>query len=269
MHRLDCKSTPSVASAARASTSRRLGMLLTPDTALDAEIWEWCPEGTIPYLTRLQIPDTAAHIRSIDWVIGSAEVVQSATRSLVGTKSLPGVEPDIVVLNCTSGSFVGGLAGEQLIRRSILSTGAPRALTTSGAVVGALTVLNASRVAVGTPYDEETNRRLKQFLAQAGFELNSIAATPVENLDHTSDDQIRAIAAAAYDNKASAMFISCAALRTRHLVSELSAQYGIPVISSLQATMWAALAQIGVHVIASDHVLNSLPWPKRTSLLAP
>ncbi|WP_390891487.1 maleate cis-trans isomerase family protein [Rhizobium laguerreae] len=245
-------------------------MLLTPDTGLDAEIWEWCPEGVIPYLTRLQIPDTAAdHLPSIDSVIGSAEVVQSATRSLVGTKSLPGVDPDIVLLNCTSASFVGGLAGERLIRRSILSAGAPRALTTSGAVVGALTVLNASRVAVGTPYDEETNVWLKQFLAEAGFELNSIAATPVENLDHTSDDQIRAVAAAAYDKKASAMFISCAALRTRHLVSELSAQYGMPVITSLQATMWAALAHIGERVIASDHVLNSLPWPKRTSLLAP
>ncbi|WP_322884579.1 hypothetical protein U8C35_28070 (plasmid) [Sinorhizobium medicae] len=242
-------------------------MLLTPDTGLDAEIWEWCPKGAIPYITRLQLPDTSDE--DVDLMIGSADVVQSATRSLVGTKILPGIDPDVVVFNCTSGSFVSGLAGERAIRLSILRTGAPRALTTSGAVVGALTVLNALRVAVGTPYDEEANLRLKQFLGEAGFEVDSIPTTPVERLDHTSDDQIRAIAATAYDKKASAMFISCAALRTRHLLSELSALYGIPVISSLQATMWAALAQVGERVIASDHVLNSLPWPKNTSLLAP
>ncbi|MER9670848.1 hypothetical protein [Mesorhizobium sp. M0203] len=248
-------------------TGKRIGMLLVPDTGLDDEIWEWCPQNVTPLITRLQLPEAGSENNlSIDGIIGSDKVVQSATRSFISRTMLPGTDPDIVVLNCTSGSFANGLEGERAIRHSIVSAGAPRALTTSGAVVGALTALQAKRVAVGAPYAAEINQKLREFLTEAGFEVGPIATTAVEDLDSASDDQIHAIAAAAYDKRATAMFISCAALRTRHLLPELTERYGMPVITSLQATMWAALAQVGERVVAPDHILHSLPWPETVSL---
>ncbi|WP_139015822.1 maleate cis-trans isomerase family protein [Ensifer aridi] len=256
------------ATRSEATIGKRIGMLLVPDTGLDAEIWEWCPQTVTPIITRLQVPDNCAEeFAAVDEVIGSSDVVEPATRSLFGNRMLGGTNPDIVVLNCTSASFVRGLEGEASIRTSMLRAGAPRALTTSGAVVGALTALNARKVAVGTPYDAETNQALAKFLLEAGFEVGSIPTTEIQHLDHASDNQIRAIAAAAYDKHASAMFISCAALRTRHLIQELNARYQVPVITSLQATMWAALAQVNERVAASDHVLHSLQWPGSAPLL--
>ncbi|WP_202362418.1 maleate cis-trans isomerase family protein [Mesorhizobium sp. 131-3-5] len=250
-------------------SSKRIGMLVVPDAAPDAEIWKWCPQNVTPIITRLQIPETSAErYGSIDGAIGSAEVIQPATRTFISSATLPATDPDIVVLNCTSGSFSGGLEGERAIRRSILGSGASRALTTSGAVVGALTALRAGRVAVGTPYHAEANQALREFLTQAGFEVLPIPTTQIEDLDRASDDQVRSIAAAAHDKHATAMLISCTALPTRHLIPELNARYGMPVITALQATMWAALAQIDEQVAAPDHTLHSLGWPESVPLLA-
>ncbi|RMC62469.1 hypothetical protein [Sinorhizobium meliloti] len=250
------------------STGKRIGMLLVPDTGLDSEIWEWCPQAVTPLITRLQIPDTGHdEYDSVDQVIGSRKVVQSATRSFLSSRMLHGTDPDIVVLNCTSASFSYGLEGERSIRQSILDAGARRALTASGAVIGALTALEAKKIAVGTPYDTRTNDALKKFLTEAGFEVASIPTTEIDDLDNTSDDQIRAIADAAYDKHATAMFISCAGLRTRHLLPALNAKYKLPVLTSLQATMWAALVQIDERVTGPANVLYSLQWPEAVPLL--
>ncbi|MER9884004.1 hypothetical protein [Mesorhizobium sp. M0118] len=249
-------------------TRKRIGMLVVPDTAPDAEIWEWCPQHVSPLITRLQIPeDGLERYASTDQLIGSDEVIQPATRSFFRSAIFPGTDPDIVILNCTSASFAGGLEGERTIRLSILGAGARRALTPSGAVVGALKAVHAETVAVGTPYGEEPNKALEEFLTQAGFEVLPIPTTQVKDLDRASEAQVRSIAAAAYDKRAAAMFISCTALPTRHLLPELNARYGIPVISALQATMWAALAQIGERVVAPDHILHLRPWPENVPLL--
>lgn len=248
----------------------RVGMLVTPDTGLDAEMWQWCPDRVVPFITRLQIPFTGTEDPlTIDKLFASRDTVQPAVRSLISCPNLPSIDPDIVVFNCTAASHREGLKGEAALRSSMLNAGARRALTASGAVIGALTALGAHKIAVGTPYKYGQNLLLQQFLAEAGFEVPPIPTTTIEPLDDATDDQIRAIAAQVYRRGASVMFISCISLRLRHLLSELSAEYGIPVIGSLQATMWAALAQIGERVEAPDHPLHSLPWPEQLPLLEP
>jgi maleate isomerase len=251
-----------------APTPRRVGMLITPDTGLDAEVWEYCPADVVPFVSRLQIPFTGREgPLEIDELFAARETVKPAVGALVSLPNLPSVDPDIVVFNCTAASAQHGLAGEAALRRTMLEAGARRALTTSGAVVAALTALGATRIAVGTPYTAEQNRLMERFLTEAGFEFAPIPTTTVPHLDGASDRQIREIAAAAYREDASVLFVSCAALRTRHLVADLSREYGIPVIASLQATMWAALAQIGARLDAPEHALHALPWPERLPLL--
>lgn len=195
--------------------TRRIGMLLTPDTGLDAEVWEWCPANVVPFITRLQIPFTGNEdTKTIDKLFAGREAVQPAVRSLLSYPNLPSIDPDVVVFNCTLASCQNGLEGEAVLRRSMLEAGARRALTTSGAVIGALTALCADKVAVGTPYTAEQNILMHNFFNEAGFEVPAIATTTIEHLDGASDEQIRAIAASAYRSDASVMFISCAALLT-------------------------------------------------------
>jgi maleate isomerase len=84
----------------------------------------------------------------------------------------------VIAYACTSGSFVGGVEGEQRLREAMLRAGAQAAVTTSGALVEALRALDVRRVAVGTPYVEAIGRRLVPFLERAGFEPVSCRRPP-------------------------------------------------------------------------------------------
>jgi len=66
---------------------------------------------------------------------------------------------------CTSGSFIGGLAGEAALVTAMTEAGAPAAVTTSGALVAALRHLDVRRIATVTPYAADLTVGLSSFLA--------------------------------------------------------------------------------------------------------
>ena len=72
---------------------------------------------------------------------------------------LRAVAPLVMAYACTSGSFVGGLAGERALVSAMLDAGAPAAVTTSGALLEALRHLELTRIAVATPYDADLTAR--------------------------------------------------------------------------------------------------------------
>lgn len=53
------------------------------------------------------------------------------------------------------------------------------------------------------------------------------------------------LAARAHRPDADVLFLSCTALETIGLIEGLERRYGIPVLTSTQVTMWAALRSIG------------------------
>jgi maleate isomerase len=177
-------------------------------------------------------------------------VVQAATRTLVD------IEPEVIAFVCTSSSFHFGYDAESAIRETMVAAGAKRAITASGAVVAAMRALGVRRVAVGAPYAAVIGERLRVFLTEAGLDVASLESAPPGRLDLVSDAQIEAIAEAAYRPGVDALFLSCAALETRHLLLPLAARYGVPVVSSTQATMWAALGAVGLAPSGPDHPLH-------------
>jgi maleate isomerase len=228
-------------------------MLLTPDNAIDPELWEWCPPGVSLHITRLMAPGLE-RMQPTDFnaVVRRDDVVQEATRALVL------IEPEVIGFTCTSGSFLEGFAAEAEIRESMLKAGARRAVTTSGAVVEALRAIGARKVAVGTPYEDWLGERLGVFLTEAGFEIPSLVSHRPSKLDETSDEHVIELAEAAFRPGIDCLFISCAALRTRHLLGPLSERLGVPVLSSTQAMMWATLREAGIEVGGGEHALRGL-----------
>jgi arylmalonate decarboxylase len=155
-----------------------------------------------------------------------------------------------VALMGTSLSFYRGSDwNEQLIEIMRRATGLPTTTMSTG-VVEALRRLGARRLAVGTAYVDEVNRRLERFLADRGFEVASLEALHIEQVDDiwsvTPDDLIalgnRASAAAL---NADALFISCGGLRTLDVTVPLERRCGLPVVSSATAGVWAAMRLIG------------------------
>ena len=78
-------------------------------------------------------------------LVSEHETLRDAVRALSAS------EPEVVAYACTSGSFVGGLAGERAMCEAMTAAGEVPSLTTSGALLEALDELGAGRIALVTP----------------------------------------------------------------------------------------------------------------------
>jgi maleate isomerase len=122
-------------------------------------------------------------------------------------------------------------------------------MTTSGALVEALTALAIRRIAVATPYDAATTTRLIEFLEEAGFGTMSCAFLGLKSdIFRVDPSTVYRLVSAADCGDAEAIFISCTNLRTREVIGALEHELGKVVLSANQVTIWAALKAAGVKV---------------------
>lgn len=225
------------------SAQRHLGIVAPFDLALDRELWRWTPDDISLHLART--PYYPLHV-GVEFAatVSNVDDVREATRILTP------LESEVVAYACTSGSFVGGLAGEELIRAAMLDGGAPRAITASGALLEALAEVGASRVAIATPYVSDVTDHLVEFLAEAGIETVARTDLRLEGRIWTvSYARTQELIIAADRIEAEAIFISCTNLATYDLIARAEEALGKPVLSANQVTMWAALAAIGREAI--------------------
>ena len=78
-------------------------------------------------------------------LVSEHETLDDAVRALTA------VAPEVVAYACTSGSFVGGIAGERAMCAAMTRAGEVPSVTTSGALLEALAELGARRIALVTP----------------------------------------------------------------------------------------------------------------------
>ena len=226
-----------------------IGVIVPYDFALDRELWRWCPLGATLHLTRtphLPLPVSMAQARAV----GAPGAVVQATHDLSA------VLPGVVAYACTSGSFVAGAPGERALRETVVEAGAPAAVTTSGAAVGALRALGVDRVSVVTPYDEDVTVSLGRFLTAAGIEVVSTGHLGLSGEIWTVPEEVTAdLVRRTVSPDAGAVFVSCTNLRTYDLLADLGAELGIPVLSANQVTLWLALAVLGRQAVGPGQPL--------------
>jgi maleate isomerase len=215
-----------------------IGVIVPYDMALDRELWRWAPDDVTLLFTRTPYAGLPVTVEMAAAVSDSA-VVRSCTRDLST------VSPAAYAYGCTSGSFVGGLAGERALVAAMQAAGAPRAVTASGALLAALSQLNATRVAIATPYDVEVTDRLASFLGEAGVTVVSSAHLGL-HADIWTIPYVRTgeLIQKADHPDAEAVVVSCTNLPTYDLIAPLEDRLGKPIITANQATMWAALRSI-------------------------
>src|SRR3954463_12647393 len=115
------------------------------DLALDRELWRWVPDDVSLHITRMPYAPLAV-TTEMAVHISDPELVA------IGVTDTLAVSPLVAAYACTSGSFVGGLAGEAALVTAMIDAGAPAAVTTSGALLAALRHLDLTRIATITPY---------------------------------------------------------------------------------------------------------------------
>jgi maleate isomerase len=221
------------------------------DLALDRELWRWVPDDVSLYITRT--PYVAEPVS-----IELAEAVSDVTAVSQGTRNVLAADPLVVAYACTSGSFVHGVAGERHLAAAMRAAGAPAAVTTSGALLEALTALRVKRVAVATPYVASVTARLHDFLAEAGVATVSSAhlglAGDIWKVPYETTAQL---VRDADSPAADAVFVSCTNLATYDLIAPLEGELGKPVLTANQVTMWAALRVAGEAAVGPGQRLLS------------
>lgn len=162
---------------------------------------------------------------------------------------LPGEPLDVVAYGCTSASMV---IGEERVAACIRRARPEVACTTpiTGALA-ALRALGAKRIALLTPYIDEINRFMRDYIEARGFTV------PVMGSFNEEDDRkVARISPASVRDAAlelgrsehvDSVFVSCTNIRLLDVVTELEAELGKPVTSSNHAIAWHALrlAEIG------------------------
>lgn len=213
-----------------------IGLIMpAPGYALEQECHMMAPEGVAVASTRIPLEKATP-----EFLIKLADYVEEAAKLLATS------EPDVIALGCTSGSFIKGVGYDKAVIERIEKATNITGLTTSTAVLSALEKLKAKKVAVATPYIDEVNKQEKIFFEGNGFDVVSIEGlqlgrTSAKDMPCVEPETMYELAKKVYRPECDVVFISCTGLGVISIIEKLENELGKPVVTSNQATFWAAL----------------------------
>lgn len=215
----------------------RIGLLLpSSNTTMEPEFYRMAPTGVTVHTARMLLRSVTPE--------GLEEMAGEAQRA---ARLLETAGVDVMVYGCTSGSLIKGVEWEkELISRLTEATGI-QTVSTAGAVVRALKALGLKRVAVVTPYMDEINRLERVFFELHGLEVNAIRGMGLirnQDIGNVSGERVVELVEAVVGDS-EGVFISCTNLPVIALIEELEEKMRRPVVTSNQASMWAALQALG------------------------
>jgi len=221
----------------------KLGLIVPPTNTVNEGEWmRLMPDGVTFHTHRMPLHPQASTPE------GRAELLQDLD-GVVGLLKQANV--DVVAYACTAGSMmnpVNGLPDEISARSGVV------AVTTSAAIVAALKALGACSLSVATPYHDALNAHEIHFLEENGFQVLKLvglgigAGGPSEypQIARTPLDRVEETVRAAFVPGCDAILITCTDFPTLPLIARLEAEFGVPVVTSNQATLWASLRRAGL-----------------------
>jgi maleate cis-trans isomerase len=216
----------------------KIGLIVPPtNTVNEAEWARMAPEGVTIHVTRMRLHADAQSPE------GERQLYADIEKS---TRDLAAASLDAIAYGCTAGSMAMPLAKLTDYMTSI--AGIP-CVATAPALVLACRALGVTRVALATPYHDALNEHERHFLAQNGIEVVALkglgigAGGPHEyvRIARVPKEAVLAHACSVDRPEAQARMISCTDFATLEAVPELERALGKPVVTSNQATFWAAL----------------------------
>lgn len=211
---------------------------LSNDLSIEPEINTFLPdEGVALYANRIPFPDstTVETLRSME-----ADIAQTA--ALIN----PGETLDVVIFGCTSGTMS---IGDDVVRTRILEA-KPDVETTDPITAGlaGLRHLGCKRIAVLTPYADDVNDVVAEFIGGKGWDIGvrgSFKRVSAGEMSRVSPESIYEAGYALGQHDVDGLFISCTALRASPILERLETDLGKPVVSSNQALAWHSMRLAG------------------------
>lgn len=223
------------------SAAIRIGVVL-PSVNTVVEPWfnRVVPAGVTVHASRMQLANelTAEALRRMDQEDGARAICQ-----------LAGCRPTVVAYCCTASTFIGESDHDERVIAVIRSICGVEGTTATAAVLEALRVSSATRVAVLSPYTDLIAAAERRYLEVHGISIVSerhlgitdgflLAAPDPSDLY----ERIRTMSAQSAD----AVLVTCLNLRAHPIIEALEAELGIPIITSTQALLWKCLRLAGI-----------------------
>lgn len=178
---------------------------------------------------------------TVDTLQKMASKITQATSLLVPEGRL-----DVVAYSCTSGTAVLGFERIQaLIQAARPDIAVVTPLTSS---LEAMKLFGVKRIAVLTPYIDEVNTSIAEYLAARDKSISAFTSFKLaenEDMARLTAESIYQGALEADRDDAEALFISCTAIRAVDVVEKIEQKLGKPVITAVQAMFWQSLRLTG------------------------
>ena len=216
----------------------RIGLLVpSSNTTVETEFFRALPAGVTLHAARLFLSSITP-----DSILRMVEDMEHQARLLACA------DVDVIVLGATAPSLLNGLGYDRELIGKIEAATGRKATTTSTALVEAIRHLGAKRVVLGSAYTEKLNGIAKAFLEASGVEVTDMKGLSlVDNLvvGRLGPETAHKLALELDRRQAEAIVLSCTNWQTMDAIERIERETGMPVITTTQASIWAALRAIG------------------------
>lgn len=221
----------------------RLGFLIPPgNPTVEPEVTAMTPRGVSVHFSRMVAHGATGSLHGQDERNRSQIAHIGETAALLAL-----VKPTVMMLAHTATSYTLGRGAEVELLRRLRAEFGIVVETAFGSVVAALNLLGVKRVALGTPYSEETTLKGKALLEEFGFDVvNHGRLDNVQNIYDETPERAYQLGRAVDREGVEAVFLSGLGMPTIAILDALERDLGKPVISAASAMMWRALQIAGV-----------------------
>lgn len=222
-----------------AARKKRVGLMVpSSNTTMEPDFWRGLSGIATLHTARMYMEDTTPE--------GESAMLDEF--ALPAARDLGTAKPDVVVFGCTSaGALRGNDYDAELCGRISEATGAPT-VSTIESVRRAVLAAGAARVGVITPYVDELNVQIRRSLEADGLEVVTIAGLDITDnfrIALLTEEEIVAHAVRSLaGHEVDLLFASCTNMAAFGAREALSARLGVPVVTSNQAVLEAAIGRL-------------------------
>lgn len=159
---------------------------------------------------------------------------------------VPGDRLDVIAYSCTSGTIAIGY--DKIVESFQTTDRRFHVVTPITAALEAFDRLGVKRIAVLTPYPDDVNQGICNFLKDGGADIRRFASFYLDTdyeVSRIPPSAIHEAAATLDGDDIDGIFISCTGVRAAETVEGLEHQLNKPVVTSNQAMFWQSIRLAG------------------------